>query len=229
MGASWTTITAPYSGAIISDIKVDQFDATKIWVTFSGYGSPQVSGYSPSSGWVSFNTGLPDVPVNCVIIDTANRIKYVGTDIGVFFRDTTMTSWQTYSTGMPVVRVNDLQIDYATSDIWAATYGRSLWKSPRQVFGDPSLNVLPLAPDYLSIIPNPSHGTFTVTLGSSIPNKKAFMHLVNSNGVTVWREQVTVNNGNTLQANISNIPGGNYILEVDDGDGIVGRKKMVIY
>lgn len=229
MGASWTTITAPYSGAIISDIKVDQFDATKIWVTFSGYGSPQVSGYSPSSGWVSFNTGLPDVPVNCVIIDTANRIKYVGTDIGVFFRDTTMTSWQTYSTGMPVIRVNDLQIDYATSDIWAATYGRSLWKSPRQVSGDPSLNVLPLAPDYLSIIPNPSHGTFTVTLGSSIPNKKAFMHLVNSNGVTVWQEQVTVNNGNTLQANISNIPGGNYILEVDDGDGIVGRKKMVIY
>src|ERR1019366_1232726 len=73
MGAtSWTTITAPYSGAKISDITVAQFDATKIWVTFSGYGSPQVASYSPGAGWSLFKTGLPDVPVNCIIIDTSN-------------------------------------------------------------------------------------------------------------------------------------------------------------
>jgi ligand-binding sensor domain-containing protein len=82
------------------------------------------------------------------MIDTSNRVKYIGTDIGVFYRDTTMTAWAAFQHGMPVVRVNDLQIDYATNRIWAATYGRSLWESPRQVFYNP-LALSPLAPDSL--------------------------------------------------------------------------------
>jgi photosystem II stability/assembly factor-like uncharacterized protein len=226
--AGWTTITAPYTGGLISDIKVDQFDATKIWVTFSGYSSPQVASYSPATGWALFNTGLPNVPVSCIMIDTSNRIKYIGTDVGVFYRDTTMSAWMLFNANMPVVRVNDLQINYATNEIWAGTYGRSLWKSPRQTFYGPT-NILPLATDYLTVAPNPGNGNFRITLGSNISEKEVKILLINNNGKTVLTENAMVTNGNTLNVSVSGFAAGNYVLCVENGGNVIGRKKVTIY
>jgi len=138
-----------------------------------------------------------------------------------------MTSWMPYSTGMPSVRVNDLQINYATSDIWAATYGRSLWKSRRQIFGSYPLAVSPLAPGHLTITPNPSHGEFTITLGSNTQSGSLSAKLTDAEGRTVWQKQLEVT-GNTIPVKINGVASGIYFMELSDGGAVIGRNKVVI-
>jgi hypothetical protein len=57
---------------------------------------------------------------------------YVGTDAGVYFKDSTMTNWILFSDGISLnAPVRDMEIVYdgdcsANSKIFAATYGRGL-------------------------------------------------------------------------------------------------------
>jgi PKD repeat protein len=132
-GTTWTAITTglPTSSAQITYITVHPTDANRLWVTFSGYstGNKIFTSINGGSNWTNFSTGLPNLPANCVTFQkgSADGI-YIGTDVGVYYRDNTMTSWQTYFTGLPNVIVNELEIYYATGKIRAATYGRGVWE-----------------------------------------------------------------------------------------------------
>ena len=230
-GTTWTTLTAPYTGSqFISDIKIDPRDANHIWVTFSGYGSPEVAQWNASTGWQEIFSGLPDVPVLCFAIDYISRDIYVGTEIGVYYRDSTMTTWQPYATGMPSIQVTDLEINYATNEIWAATYGRSLWKSPKHTTTILPVSVASIAPfvvDGITISPNPNHGNFTVTV-KNIADKQVNMQVTDNNGKTVWQGSGTLKGGK-LNVNISGLVAGNYVFEIGAGNAIEGKQKLVIY
>lgn len=228
----WTTMTAPYSGSqFISDIKIDPRDKNHIWVTYAGYGSPQVAEWTPSGGWQQINTGLPDLPVLCFAIDYLSRDIYVGTEIGVYYRDSTMTSWLPYATGMPNVEVTDIEINYAANELWAATYGRSLWKSPKHTTTISPLAVMPavvpFVADGVTISPNPNHGNFTVTV-KNIADKQVTMRLTDDNGKTVWQGNGTLRSGK-LDVSINGLIAGTYIFEIGTGNVIEGKQKVVIY
>jgi len=49
--------------------------------------------------------------------------------LGVYYRDSTMTDWAPYNTGLPLVRVYDLEMNCTNQNLYAATYGRGLWKT----------------------------------------------------------------------------------------------------
>ena len=228
-GATWTTITAPYGGYPNSDIKVDPTDANRIWVTYSGYGGPKVAKWTLSGGWSQMNTGLPDVPVSSIVVDSANKDIYIGTDIGVYFLDTTATAWVPYTFGMPALNVTDLEINYGTSEIWASTYGRSMWKSGKHIVNAVSSvpTIVPFAPEAIAISPNPSHGDFTVTT-TNIPDKQVTMHLTDANGRIVWKGGAMLTGGK-LSVNIQGLIAGTYIFEIDADNAVAGRQKLVIY
>ena len=59
----------------------------------------------------------------------ANGDIYVGTDVGVYHKDNSMTDWAPYMNGLPNVVVNELEINYNTQKIVAATFGRGIWES----------------------------------------------------------------------------------------------------
>ncbi len=230
-GASWTTLVGPYPGyQYITDIKIDPRDKNHIWVTYGGYGSAQVAEWHASSGWHQMNSGLPDVPVSCFAIDYRSRDLYVGTEIGVFYRDSTMTSWASYTAGMPSVRVTDLEINYATNEIWAATYGRSLWKSPKHtVTANPlaTTSVVPFAPDGMTISPNPNRGRFTVTV-KNIADKQVTMRLMDNSGKAVWQGTGNIKSGK-VEVNIQELAAGEYIFEMASGNIVEGKQKMIVY
>ena len=231
MGTSWTPITAPYSGGVISDILVDPRDKTHIWTTFSGYGSPKVAewhnGSTTTGTWNFFNTGLPDVPINCIAMDYLSRDMYVGTDIGVFYRDSSSTTWQPYFTGMPSVRVNDLQINYETNELWAATFGRSLWKTKKHTT-TLGVSIVPFEPEALGIAPNPSHGNFMVT-AKNLANKQVTVRIIDVNGRTAWESNGIVNSNAQINIDAKGLKAGNYLFEVLNDNAIVGKEKIVIY
>lgn len=133
-GSSWTNITTgiPTSGAQITNIAVDNTNPSNVYVTLSGYsaGNKVFSTINGGTSWVNISAGLPNLPANCVVFhnNTGGSI-YVGTDVGVYYRDVSATSFVPFMTGLPNVIVNDLEIFYPTGRLRAGTYGRGVWES----------------------------------------------------------------------------------------------------
>ena len=126
------TGTLPVASASITAVAVSNTDPTKLWVTFSGYSLANKVWMSSDTGhtWVNYTTGLPNLPVNCIVYQNAsNDGLYVGTDVGVYFRDNDAASWQSFFTDLPNVDVEELEIAYGIGKIRAATNGRGLWES----------------------------------------------------------------------------------------------------
>ncbi|MDH4471394.1 MAG: PKD domain-containing protein [Fluviicola sp.] len=134
-GTSWTNVTGtlPVASASLTNVTVSNTDPNIVWVTFSGYSAANKVFKSTNGGtsWTNVTTGLPNVPCNTIVYQNAaaNDVVYVGTDIGVFYRDNTMGSWVAYMDGLPRVSVRDLEIYYLTGKIRAATFGRGTWES----------------------------------------------------------------------------------------------------
>ncbi len=134
-GAAFVDRTAglPTASASISYIAIDPLNANRVWVTFSGYSAANKVWYSADAGvtWSNYSTGLPNLPANCIVYQgsSVNDPLYVGTDVGVYYRDNTSGSWAAYNTGLPNVSVRELEIQYTASKLRAATFGRSIWQS----------------------------------------------------------------------------------------------------
>lgn len=228
LATSWDSIPVPYPGWI-SDILVDPLDAAHLWVTFSGYDTVKVADYWPShGGWANHSELLPNVPASCIIIDTSSQTKYIGTDLGVFYRDVNMNQWGPYNTNLPFVHVSDLGINYSTYDIWAATYGRGMWHSPKNEHPT-GISIVPLQADVLTVSPNPNKGSFTVSTGkSTFRNKKAAARLLDANGRTVWHDDVQFDANGHINVQVGNLAKGRYIFEVS-GKDVLARANVVIY
>lgn len=111
---------------------VDPEDAMHVWVSFSGQSAPNKVFESLDGGlaWVNRSSGLPNVPVNSIVAQplSPNGV-YVGTDLGVFYRDDYSNGWVPYGTGMPNVVVSELEINMTSGKLRAATYGRGIWQA----------------------------------------------------------------------------------------------------
>ena len=53
---------------------------------------------------------------------------YVGTSLGVYYRDDSMSSWSPFDTNLPNVSVRDLEINLEDAKLIAATYGEEYGK-----------------------------------------------------------------------------------------------------
>lgn len=133
-GTSWTNVTGtlPTGSAQLTWIAVEDNDPNSVWVTFSGYSSGNKVFQSVNGGttWTNYSTGLPNLPANCVTYWNGTKDGlYVGCDVGVYFRDSTMSSWVNYSAGLPNVKISDLEIFYPLGKLRAASFGRSVWEA----------------------------------------------------------------------------------------------------
>ena len=137
-GSHWDDITGslPVDQASITYIAVKNDDPNTFWVSMSGFNEFGV--YETSNGgttWDNVSTGLPELPVNCLVQNTLKTDTteiYAGTDVGIFVRQNN-SRWIPFTANLPNVPVNELEIQYdgqGNGDIYAATFGRGLWKSP---------------------------------------------------------------------------------------------------
>lgn len=130
-GTSWSNINYPYSGSMTS-LEIHPENPNIIWVTYSGYSSNNKVFYTSNAGisWNNITGNLPNVPVNCIVYEegSPNRV-YVGTDIGVWYKDSNNPNWIEYNNGLPNVVIEELEIQYSLQKIRAATYGRGLWEA----------------------------------------------------------------------------------------------------
>lgn len=139
-GNSWSNISTslPNGQAQITDLAIDSLNPNRVYVTLSGYsaGNKVYVTHNGGATWINYSAGLPNVPVNCVVFSNrAPQGVYVGTDVGVWYREASMSSWIPYMNGLPNVVIDDMEIFYPTNKLRAATYGRGLWET--DLYSDP--------------------------------------------------------------------------------------------
>jgi len=134
-GATFSNVTGDLPSGTITFIAVNPNNSFEVFVTYSGYNAANKVFSSSSAGttWTNITGSLPNIPVNCIAYqDTGGSpddALYIGTDVGVYYRDNTIGDWVPFMNGMPNVMVFDLEINETSGYITAATYGRGYWRS----------------------------------------------------------------------------------------------------
>ena len=210
-GISWAFIMQGLPSSI-SDVTVSANNPNWVWVTCSNYsnGNKVYESTDGGSGWTNISgSNLPNLPVNCIVYqDLTNDDLYIGTDVGVYHKDNTMTDWQAFTTGLPNVQVDELEIHYGVGKIRAATFGRGIWESvlhshPNGIANDYM--------SYVSIYPNPTKDYFTLSTPENAISKNPVLSIYNLAGQVILSENIKTAN---QFVDVSNLTSGYYIYEI---------------
>ena len=125
-GSDWTAINNP-NDYFIRDIAASPLNQNLVYAV-SGY--DVLKSLDGGTTWKNINGTLPDVPKTSIAIQN-NTLEsiYLGTFIGVFYTDNTMTDWIPYNEGLPPVRIGELEINSYFGKLQAASFGRGLWET----------------------------------------------------------------------------------------------------
>ena len=125
-GTSWSLTADP--GNQIRWIEIDPTDENHVWVCSNNDVYESTNG---GDSWMNISGTLPNIDMNTIVYDQGtNEGLYVGSDLGVFYKDATMSDWVPFGTGLPNVIVLELDINEADNSIRAATFGRGVWEAP---------------------------------------------------------------------------------------------------
>jgi photosystem II stability/assembly factor-like uncharacterized protein len=132
-GLGWTEISVGLPQRWVTRVAPHPDSASVVYVSFSGY---KEIDYLPhlfrstnfGATWADISSGLPEAPINDVIVDPDNpAYLYVGTDFGVFYSWNYGQDWQAISDDLPTSSVFDLHLAASTRTLIAGTHGRSMW------------------------------------------------------------------------------------------------------
>lgn len=129
-GENWVSISNGLPFGTISRIAAHPDHADEVYVTVSGYqlNTKVVVSKNAGQSWENISGSLPNVPTNCITFHQNGKNGiYIGTDLGVFYRDNTTDDWVRYNDGLPNAPVTDLELRAGSNQLVAATYGRGLW------------------------------------------------------------------------------------------------------
>jgi xyloglucan-specific exo-beta-1,4-glucanase len=230
-GVTWTDRTLGISDSLyITDIAVHASAPKTVWVTMGGFlpGNKVFQTTDAGLTWQSITDNLPNLQANTIVQDPlhANSPLYVGMDVGVWYRNDTMSSWQLYTTDLPNVIVSDLEVHTTTQRLYAATFGRGLWATD---LADATVSVdrPNLAEEVqLAISPSPSNGDFALRLESRHAHRASY-RIVNTLGATVKQAQLEIQPGNQTIAMRTGLAPGVYYLELNFEGRHLTRKFVV--
>ncbi|MDN5349627.1 MAG: hypothetical protein PWQ54_1023 [Bacteroidales bacterium] len=88
------------------------------------------------ASWNEITANLSNIQINTIAYyKNAQEAIYIGTDVGVFYKDASLADWIEFGNGLPAsAKVTELEFYYDAEDmagdrLRAATYGRGLWSS----------------------------------------------------------------------------------------------------
>jgi photosystem II stability/assembly factor-like uncharacterized protein len=128
-----TTSTLP-SSRPLGDIDIDGSNADRVVICYAGTsagGSANHVFESTDGGdsWTDISGDLPNMSVSAVALDpNDDDTIYVGTDVGVFRTTNGGSDWLAFDNGIPNVLIADLHIDPEDETLYAATFGRGMYK-----------------------------------------------------------------------------------------------------
>lgn len=115
----------------ITSICVNYSNSNIVYLTTAGTAGEALKSLDGGTFFASFSQNLPAIAKRVIKHQGRNSLNplYVGTSLGVYYRDDSMSQWEPFDTGLPNVEVFDLEINLEDSKIIAATHGRGIWQS----------------------------------------------------------------------------------------------------
>ena len=132
-GASWSPniSSSVLPGHTITRLESHPKDEDLLYATVANFGHSHLfRSRDGGLNWEDADKGqLPDVPHHVALIraDELDKV-YVGNDAGVFILDTTDGTWMNLTKNLPTAMVIDLVYQLKDGALFAATYGRSIWR-----------------------------------------------------------------------------------------------------
>ncbi|WP_396141237.1 T9SS type A sorting domain-containing protein [Flavobacterium sp.] len=129
LGINFTNVHNASSA--ITSIEVHSSDSNIVYLTTQSSSGGVFKSTNGGTSFSNFSTGLPSIGKNIIVHQGRNTENplYLGTDLGVYYRDDSMTSWQPFDANLPNVSVTDLEINVEDAKLIAATYGRGIWQT----------------------------------------------------------------------------------------------------
>ena len=224
-GQSWTPRIVPAGSGTFDNMTCvlsHPYRSDIVYITKGGYGSGSKVYRSANSGqsWNNISSNLPNVPVNCILIDqesdSAAVDMYIGTDAGVFYKKDTDTLWQYYGTGMPNTEVTDLEIQYPTRKLRAGTYGRGVWQTDivRQPFAV-GLSPEPIQhKNTVKVLSNPVDRVLKLHFDLQ-QSQQIQLNIQSLNGNQTWQKKIDLSSGQHIQNfDLPNLQTGIYLLKI---------------
>ncbi|WP_283637185.1 T9SS type A sorting domain-containing protein [Aquaticitalea lipolytica] len=218
-GGNWSQVTG-FIGTINS-IAVHPTDDNKIAIATSGTQKVYVSTNAGTS-WTSYRFDLPNFSALALAWSpNGNDGLYLGMNYGVYYIDnTTGNSWKPFSNNLPNVQISELEINTVENKIYAATYGRGLWRSP---LFDPNLSVGEFELDNISLYPNPAAKEVNISWSK---NEDVSIRIFNSLGkLMYYSKSATLNS--TFKIDVSQYASGLYFVKINNEAGVVTKKLIV--
>lgn len=248
-GAEWELLSSNL--APITYLAVDPENANRVFVTSGSYIDYKKVNLIEGNEIYDITGNLPNVPVNTIVYQKGTNDRlYVGTDLGVYYTENNSAFWQRYGNDLPHVNVMDLDINEKSNSLYAATYGRGLWK----------IDLLDCNPNYLAVrvkgetelckgdsvvlesvanLPNYYWSTGATTKSITVKENGLYSLMSSSDECSHKSEYVEVKYYNTAEPKVNTIktticPGdstrmsvGNSFINIVWNDGSTEEKRIV--
>ncbi len=121
--------------------------------------------------------------------NSERNILYAGTNKGVYYTDDSLDKWVLYSDNLPNCIINELEIQHSTNELFAATYGRGVWKT--NALSDDVKEIKTPTPAVM-IYPNPTSGVFTISVSSGVAptGSNLNLNIIDVTGRIVYEEKL---------------------------------------
>jgi Secretion system C-terminal sorting domain len=227
----------------ITSIDVHSSNSNIVYITTQGTSGIVMKSVDGGLTFTSINTGLPNIGKNVIVHQGRNVSNplFVGTSLGVYYRDDTMSQWEPFDANLPNVSVTDLDINLEDQKITAATYGRGIWQASIEVEVPTNDVKIVEITNPISTTLNCSSGIvapqFVVkNSGSSIINTINFSYSYNAiNNNFTWNGSLLPNQSQSITLPEVNLPKNVYLLTINasiSNDEVIqnnsGTKSFVI-
>ena len=114
----------------ITSITAHSSNSNTVYITTSGTSGDAFVSTDGGSTFAAIGAGLPAIGKNIIVHQGRNSLNplYVGTTLGVYYKDDSMSTWANFDDNLPNVSVADLEINLEDSKIIAGTFGRGVWQ-----------------------------------------------------------------------------------------------------
>lgn len=218
---NWTEVTQGLPKRWVTRVVADPRDYLTVYVTLSGYKwgdrmSHVYKSISNGYGWQSIGTGLPDVPVNDLVVIEHLNWLVVATDAGIYYSNNDGRSWMPLGQELPPVVVNDLDFHEPSLSLYAGTYGRSIMKLDLSGFNTTS-TVRHEKELNIQIYPNPALDVIGIKVITNEQNGAGTLKILDILGREIYSDKVR--SLHNVQIPLHTIPAGPYFLQLKTSQG----------